>query len=297
MCSLYRQLYNHSQIYYLLIDILRNTNQDGLENFFGGIKINCQVSKTPIAIHFRSAYVTSILNSLTCNNSMKSNCEKDTSTALLNNFHKYVLKDKELFNCDDPAEENPDCFEENDFFDTIIFDPQISQKNLICVEKEEAAYISSLICNKLLQEVTCKDCMNDLETFSKTSIAVSSNNLKYPSETFIKNLITLLRCIDDLLPNICTKKQLKKTVVSDVINIKLDKMGCKRHKKSIKNKFTNHTVNYAITTFCNNINDLLSGKNKILASNFKGVQIYEVALSNGKRKKMIGKFTDIFEDI
>lgn len=68
-------------------------------------------------------------------------------------------------------------------------------------------------------------------------------------------------------------------------------MGCKRHNQSIKIKFINHTVSYAIMSFCKKINDLLSGKCEILPSNLEGVQIYEVAKSHGSKKKKIGKYT------
>lgn len=101
-----------------------NTDQDGLENFFGEIKSNCQVSKTPIPIHFRSAQIiTQILNNLTCTNSMKSNCEKDNSTALLNNFHKFVLSDTEKLSCDENTDlsDEKDFSGKNDFSDAIIF--------------------------------------------------------------------------------------------------------------------------------------------------------------------------------
>lgn len=68
-----------------------------------------------------------------------------------------------------------------------------------------------------MQEVTCKVCRYDLETSSKVSahdkVSVNSSNLMFPSETLISNLMILLRGIDNLLPDICTKAQLKKDLL------------------------------------------------------------------------------------
>lgn len=285
----------------MLINVLRNMNQDGLENFFGGIKSNCQVSKTPIPIHFRSAYITTILNNLTSGNSMKSNCEKDSSTSLLNDFHTFMLNQKSVNSDDkDISDKNEDFFDEYDFSETIVFEPE-PEEEFNFVENEEMTYISSLICDRLLQGIKCKVCVNNIQTFSKDSvhdiIEISTSAISYPSETFISNLKKLLCGINYLLPEICTKTPLKKTLVADIKNIILDKMWCETHSETLKLQFINLTVHYAITTMCKYINDLLSGRTKTISDKLKEVQIYKVALAFRKTKnKKIGKFTDKFKD-
>lgn len=273
--------------------VLRNMNQDGLENFFGGIKSNCQVSKTPIPIHFRSGYITSILNNLTSSNSLKSNCEKDASTSLLNDFQTFILNHKKLVTSDDKdiSDKNENFCGEYDFSETIVFEPEVSEEELNFVENEEMTFISSLICDRLLQGTRCKECTNNIQTFSKESahhiIETSSIAISYPSETFISNLKKLMCAINYLLPEMCTKTPLKKSLVDDIKNIILDKMGCEEHNELLKVEFINLTAHYAITTFCKNINDLLSGKTKILSDKLKEVQIYKVAFAYRKKNKKL----------
>lgn len=123
---------------------------------------------------------------------MKSNCEKDTSTSLLNNFHEIMLKDKKRVNA--VSGEKEDFCNEHDSSDIIIFDPQIPELNFI--ESDELIYISSLIFDDILKGIDCSSCVNNLQAFSKEGahnlIAMSSSSLSYPSENFISNLKKLL---------------------------------------------------------------------------------------------------------
>lgn len=148
---------------FLITDFHRNKNQDGLVNYFLVIKTNCQNSKTSIPIHFRSAYITSILNNLICSKSMKSNCEEDNSTSLLSNFQEIILKDKTRTN-NEASYVKENGHQEQDS-DRIIFDPPTPELNSI--KNDELNYISSLICRDMLKGVDCESCSNNLQTLRK----------------------------------------------------------------------------------------------------------------------------------
>lgn len=271
------------------IDFLRNMNQDGLEIFFGGVKTNCHNAKSPIPIHFKSAYITTILNNLTSSNSMKSNCEKDNSTSLLNNFDRIVLKGTNQVL--GTASERPiDSCNEQDPLDLILFDPQLPEIDV--VETEVLTFISSLICDDLLKDIDCELCINSLQTVSKGSVHdILSSNLSYPSETFISNLKKVWYGMAGLLPNLCVAIPLKKTLVSNVNNIRIIyRMGCRKHNKYIKKILLNITAVHAIKAFCTTINDLLSNKTKVLPEHCKGIQIYEVAFAFRKKRRTLENF-------
>ncbi len=275
------------------IDFLRNTNQDGLENLFGGVKLNCQNSKSPTPIHFRSAYITTILNNLTVSNSMKSNCEKDNSTPLLRNFDRIMLKSKNAV--PKASYEMIDFYDEQFSSDLISFDPQLPEINVI--ETEELNYLSSLVLDRLLKNIDCELCINSLQTVSKESVDDILSLNSRPSATFILNFKKVWFGMNGLLPNLCAERPLKKILVYNVNDIILDNMGCRKHNEKIKTELLDITAIQAIKEFCKTINDLLSKKTNVLPEQYKGIQIYEVALSFRKSNKKVGKYTDLFEEI
>lgn len=226
---------------------------------------------------------------------MKTNCEKDNSTSLLKNFSEIVMAPKKQV---DNKVSGAKTVSSNVQYpsDLIFFDPDIPELN--CIETDELSYISSVICDNLVKVIDCELCLNNIQADLKESvhdIISSISNSCYPSQTFISNLKKVWHGMNALLPELCTARPLKKTLVSNVYDIIIDKMGCKKHNKSIKTKFLNITALHVIKTFCKNINDLLSNKTTILSDNCKDVQIYQVAFAFRKKKK-IGKFTDIFNE-
>lgn len=274
----------------LITNFHRNTNQDGLENFFSVIKANCQNPKQPIPVHFRSAFITSILNTFTCTNSLKTNCERDSSNSLLYNFHDFILSKKPNPNSQVPSKQYV-SHPKHELADIITFDPILPHLN--CIENDELTHVSSLICCDMIKDIDCESCLNDIQTSSKINsndlFALDANGLNYPSKIFILNIKKLLCGIDALLPDLCAHQKLKRIIVASIKNISLDSMGCKKHQKSIKQKLINSTTHYSIIKFCKVINDLLSKKTTTLPNYCKNVQIFEVALAFRQKNKR-GKY-------
>ncbi|XP_037037374.1 uncharacterized protein LOC119075089 [Bradysia coprophila] len=68
---------------------IRDTTQDGLENFFGCIK-SCNYSNTTTASQYRTGYTTMVINNITGTNSLYSNCQPDDSESILTNIHEFI---------------------------------------------------------------------------------------------------------------------------------------------------------------------------------------------------------------
>lgn len=63
----------------------RDTSQDALENYFGGVK-DCNQSRKPSTREYVSGYATMTVNNITGTNSLHSNCEQDQATSILNDM-------------------------------------------------------------------------------------------------------------------------------------------------------------------------------------------------------------------
>lgn len=278
-------------------------NQDGLENFFGCLRSCCQNSSSLIAIHFRSAYVTTFVNNLASAHSIKSNCEQDLSQPLLTDMHEFFLNDKR---CKKDTDENDDNFNlkfsKNDGYeydyDPISINIKFSDMEVNSIYDETLSNAASIVCDKVLKATICRKCRETLETTTSQGQEIKSdhqNTINHPSDLFIKNYIHLANAIDIILPEICEQKFLKKKLREyiDDDNIDIDRMGCSKHHEEVEVKFKECCLIYLIISFCKKINDHLSGKNLILARN---ANIIETSAHKFfQKKKHIGKYSEIFK--
>lgn len=262
-------------------------NQDALENFFGCLR-SCQNSKSLIATHFRAAYGTTFIKNLSSAHSIKSNCELDTSKPLLTDLNKFFLN----YN-NDASESDSDT--DDDEKDADIFDPLyiFSDKDISYIEHEAISNVSSSVCDKMLKLTKCVKCRKTLETSPNSNEQNGSDDIKVPSEIFKINFKKLLCCINDVLPNICTEKCLRRQLLEQLENIEIHKIGCLKHHEVMESNFKKQTALYGIVTFTKNINDLLSGKNQTLPPNPNFVE--DLAYDFYQKKKHIGKQSDIFK--
>lgn len=214
---------------------------------------------------------------------MKSNCEKDNSVSLIKNFHDIMLKDKSRRT--NAYDNSVKTGNEPGQMDLIIFDPEPPILN--STEKGEVTSVSNQIFNDLMKRVNCELCVSDLHSENVND----ANSLRLPSDVFKSNFVKLFFEMNAMLPDMCTEKNLNKTMISKVEGLFLDVMGCTEHCEIIKTKFINIVAIYMITSFCKDINDLLSNKITSLCDSFKGIQIYEVALNFRRKKKHIAKYS------
>lgn len=87
--------------------LLRNINQDALENFFGSIRAHGCSNIMPNSSAFESAFKTLLINNISSPHSVGANCEKDSGYCL-QSLKKYLLmpkvRDTNLIECEDEIE-------------------------------------------------------------------------------------------------------------------------------------------------------------------------------------------------
>lgn len=278
-----------------MIYVLRNTNQDGLENSFGIIRSCCQAPVAPIAIHYRSAYTTTIVNNLSSIKSISSNCEDDNGILLLNNLHELLLSDEKSKKGNIVVEAIND---EVESLHLIVFDPQFNEDELSFLEKEELSNSASFICKKILIDTKCKHCRLSLQSNFKTNdlnvshVNAVNDTLMYPSSNFMVHFVNAMSFTNQAIPDLCAERELKKKILSALQEISVDGLGCAKHNHEVTELFMNYIVIYAINAFCKNINDYLSGK--ITSLPFKYNFIQELAQIFRLKRKHKVKYTDIF---
>lgn len=298
--------------------IFRDTSQDGLENFFGCVK-SCNQSNKPTAREYRIGYGTMTINNITGTNSLRSNCEQDTSTSILTNIHEFILDcndeaSKGMMEIDEFIAFDPNCELESDqlhvgiddmiVFDPepddedmdliesvvipdngnvdelILFDPQFDDETLNYFENEAILRDSTVICQKLMKFNHCVECKDVLQT-TETSI--------------VRNCMNVLSGLNITIPHFCSEKSLKTKLLAKIESIETGVMGCSDHDLEMIQKMKELSADRAITSFCYDINSFLSGKKEALPLNYNHIQKLAFSQYDSKRKKKkIGKYSDIF---
>lgn len=266
-------------------------NQDALENFFGCVR-SCQNSSSLISVHFRAAYGTTFIKNLSSAHSIKCNCEPDSSTPLLTDLNKFFLNYNNDVNETDINSHDSDS-DDDDV--AIVFDPlhTFSNNEISFINNEALSNVSSSVCDKMLKITKCLNCRKTLETPLNPNDHYDSDTPKHPSDIFKDNFKKLVCGMNDVLPNICVEKCLRRKLVEQLDKIEIHKMGCIKHHEIVESNFKEQTAFYGIVTFTKNINDLLSGKNIILPPDFNHLE--ELAYIFNQKKKHIGKHSDIFK--
>lgn len=295
--------------------MFRNTNQDGLENFFGCCKSFC--GGKPIPSLFRTAYTTAIMNNLIGPVSEGSNCEPDQFYALLGNinemlleYHENACEIDEMSKAVNTEEQkqihydsedntvlivtdiaNNDVDYEDEMLDLILFDPLFGEE-LTFIENESITASAGKILQKLMKITTCDDCKLALQEPTEKSTYIDPNLIVFPSLQFNKQFEKIYSSLNIAIPRFCHENSIKRKIITHISNIQVDGISCEIHSKEIEIKLKDLTANYALLGFCNDINNILSGKTKVLPSRFNHIQ--KKAFEFRKQKNAIGKYSDKF---
>lgn len=283
-----------------LILSLRNTDSDGLENFFGCVKSCCQISCSPTPRQFRAGYSTVILNNLASAKSLSSNCEQDASIALLDNVHELILQhnaNRAAFN-----------FQANDLYADVICEPESTKTELNFFETESLKYTSTVICSKIVARNSCENCHFTLQVSSESSehIIIGNGNvpdLTFPSTSFMKIIEKVFDFAIQIIPTFVSEKSIKKVLIDEVHKkyeeeiqtkgVELTVLGCVEHNQHVVSDVFDLTINEALQSFCKNINGLLTGKIVTLPSEPNAIQ--DLARTFYLKKSRIRKHSDIFK--
>ncbi len=278
---------------FVVLFVTRNSNQDGLENFFGCCKSICGAK--PIASHYRSAYATMIMNNLIGPVSKGSNCEEDRFYALLSNINKMMLEFDDKTDEIDHDQINVAMEmvieEENEInmLDAIVFDPLFGESQLNFVETESISHTTSVICRKLIETTNCDDCQTSLQ---EPSLDLNPDHITLPSQTFSAHFKKLFCSINAAIPHFCHEKSVRKKIGPQIQTIEEHIIGCAIHCEEMAMKLKEMTIDHSLSAFTNTINNTLSGKIKEEIPGCDHIQ--QMAFEFRKKKSQIGKHSDKF---
>lgn len=235
-----------------------------------------------------------ILNNLTGARPISTNCEQDSSVALLNNIHDLIQE----FNSNVNTETSVNEAQQNELYDDVICEPQFTKQELNFFENESLSNISNVICAQIIKETYCRNCQSTLRNDSQPS---DDDLYINPSVNCITKFKKIFEFATQIIPSFCSEKFLKKIVIQEVkkrydyvetnsIEIEL---GCVEHNREIEAKLYEHTIDYALKIFCKNISDIITRKVNVRPQETN--QIEDLAWTFRTKKSHIGKQSDIFK--
>lgn len=249
--------------------LLRNFNQDPIENFFGAIRSLGYRNNNPSTQGFSSSYKTLMLNNLTSSHSTGSNCEEDFSEGALTSYRILFKSIKDYNDLENVYDDEPRVNDRIIEHRIVNNSPAVSYLKL-----QTQNYIAGFIVKKLNKILfkNCRICLdqicnNKVAQFHDLIIAREYNkqpNLKYPNVTFCRLIQGITDFTFSQLPLICHKQNFKSLLISKIqeqYNLKI--INCPIHINDFENKLLNFTIKLLTNHWCVEINRLLNGKKKL----------------------------------
>lgn len=280
--------------------LLRNFNQDALENFFGAMRSLGYRNNNPTCSMFSSSYRTLLLNNLMSAHSPGGNCEEDLGEGTLASYKSLF----EIYSDEDqPSIENVDDIQERVSVGPLRktnCDSEISLE----LGSQTKNYIAGFVVKKLntILFKDCKTCLNLIcctPTTNHHSLTIARDYksdcrflLKYPNISFCTLVQDVIKIISHHLPSICHQKNLKiqlTEIINNNLNIKI--IQCPLHCDLFPQMFVNYLIKLMVFNWCSQINRILVGKTKIHENETDHIKIkaqkrYETF---NKKKKIINK--------
>lgn len=256
--------------------LTRNINQDPLENFFGSIRSLGARYVAPNCVGFEGAFKTLLLNNLSSNHSVNSNCEEDENKCLQS--VSFLLQNK--INDTAPSQSH----------NIVIDQPLNVIGNNVSTDDsgaDQRIYVCGWALTKCLQNVIkgCEVCKSKLQVNSNQQNSAdgnpserNTNNTKYRyikakeyekgKEWLCYPAECLVACFQDLqnttiafLNSECHKPKLKERIVAFAeLFIDFSFIDCVIHKEKLKQCFVNTSINIIIYSWCRSVNRILDGK-------------------------------------
>lgn len=247
--------------------LLRNFNQDSLENFFGALRALGYRNTNPTCYQFISSYRTLLLNNFMSSHSPGSNCEEDFSDGCLTSYKTLfeIFEDNLPEQCDEPEPRVSDGTPKQitNFSSEILQDLQFQTHN----------YIAGFVIKKLNSILfkNCVVCLNQVCSLTTTkghqlTVARDYNPngkllLKYPNKIFCFLVKSSIDLIAQFLHSICHHKTLKNEltkILTDQINVNV--INCQEHGQLFPKQFFDFVIKLMVHNWCTQINQILSGK-------------------------------------
>lgn len=247
--------------------LLRNINQDPLENFFGAIRAHGYNNVMPNSAAFETAFKTLLINNITSPHSLQANCEKDDSFCL--NSLKSLINQN--CNVEDDKEITEIIYEH---LNMNVINTQIILESCSRVHVEKCAaiaYCSGWIATKAKKYVfkKCKTCRNNLitsnnEDFHKFIIKkeyCGKRWLCYPTRALFDFFAQVEHITSDILNQYGHIEKIAKYIELIVtVNLDLNFIKCKKHNKQLNNYLLHKSVVFFIMNWCKEVSNVLTGK-------------------------------------
>lgn len=251
--------------------LLRNINQDPIENFFGAIRVHGCSNILPVSSAFESAFKTLLINNISSPHSVGSNCEED-DTFCLQNLKKYLLKPD--------SNTSTECVHEidNDHLCMALIDTDELVNGITPMHIEKSAaigYCSGWVALQAKKNIFkgCMTCRNDfmseqLESFHrfiKKKEYEIKNWLCYPTRALFDFFANVENICIEILKTQCNRPSVLHYIRFIVhLNINTNFTNCVEHKEDLNIYIINKSTMFFVNNWCKDINNILSGKSIIL---------------------------------
>lgn len=238
--------------------LLRNFNQDPIENFFGSIRSHGLRNINPTPANFISSFKSLVINNFTSTHSVGANCEADDSDGILDNLKDFLFNEIPL-NEENEDEEN--CSAQHGALTTF---PTLEQTGSL-INSGSRSYVSGWIIKKI-KKITknCTVCISKLSTpkILKEHFIIQARqyidcNLLYPDQ----DTIDLYSFIIQLFNSNFHKFVFKNNGFNEFLSLiskcaPIDNFKCSNH--DLSNMFLKTACKLLTYSYINNINRILN---------------------------------------
>lgn len=271
--------------------LLRNFNQDPLENFFGSIRAHGQRNVMPTSNLFEASYKALLINNMVSPKSLGANCESDDCHCLQS--LKYFLTQ----NISRPLPKAIEIDSNHLNIQLTNVENLLNNENPSAIEKcAAAAYCCGWLLNLVSKKIThnCTQCKNVLEGDSEEKyqkfITLKKNTsttiLHYPSKCLLECLIHIEEITIDILKTRCESTQIVNYIELITISlVSLDFIKCNKHEIKLIKFILKKSIFFILYNWCKDVNSLLSGKNTVWDENDPIKQLAHNYYVRHKKKK------------
>lgn len=248
--------------------LMRNFNQDPLENFFGAIRGHGHFNTMPTSSAFEGAFKTLLINNMTSSHSVGANCEKDDSVCLksLKSLLTNLGDNNTATECEDEVDYAHIYME--------LLNPEALLKSKAPVDMEKSAaigYCSGWMAQLAKKNVykNCATCRHDLEEekmldfhkFIKMKEYGNKKWLCYPTRALFDFFAQVEHICTEILKENCNKNNLGRYIKLIItINLNLKFVSCVTHKDELTNFLINKSTKFFVNNWCKEINSIITGK-------------------------------------
>lgn len=239
--------------------VLRNLNQDSIENLYCSVRSHGVRNINPTCSGFISSFKSLLINNLTATHSVGANCEVDNSEDVLDSLKEFVLLNNYEETVKNLEEEQYDCN-----ITTQIISDNINQIPSI-VQKNTRSYVTGWVIKKIKPFLNnCKICQYKLTSnkFLNEHNFINvreydKSKLNYPTSESTHLYTLVIHFFNMFISDFIAKPNLQKHLISNIKNyIDIQSLNCPKH--DLQNIFLNASVRLLIFSYVKEINYILN---------------------------------------